>query len=216
MFARDGLTARCKEALLSSGRRSLRLSLFKFNVQYGRPTPQWRLFHWRAIDWRPNDLAPCQVAIDCCLIINSSNPFSWIDVRDLSTDLAVSKRGIFAQGRLYLCAVCKCLAGVAGVTFSDSAPVPKFLNPGGRKFFKFKNPTPVQTPASIDPNEIQQCFETRNAIYNDHANTCCCRKWKVTPGSGPVFRKCSTPAPVSAKFLTYYCVSVILLLWVKE
>jgi len=41
-------------------------------------------------------------------------------------------------------------AEVAGVIFSDSdtAPVPKFLNLGPvqiRQFFKFKNPTPVQT-----------------------------------------------------------------------
>jgi len=41
---------------------------------------------------------------------------------------------------------------VAGVTFSDSgsAPVPKFLNPCP-EIFKFENPTPVQTPATIDP-----------------------------------------------------------------
>jgi len=46
-------------------------------------------------------------------------------------------------------------AEVAGVTFSDSnsAPVPKFLNtdPDPEIFLKFENPTPVQTPATVDP-----------------------------------------------------------------
>jgi len=34
--------------------------------------------------------------------------------------------------------------------FSDSTPVPKFLNLG-LEIFKFENPTLVQTPATIDP-----------------------------------------------------------------
>jgi len=38
-----------------------------------------------------------------------------------------------------------------------------------QKFFKFENPTPVQTPATIDATEIQQCFSLRNDIYKDHA-----------------------------------------------
>ena len=62
-------------------------------------------------------------------------------------------------------------AKVAGVTFtdSDSAPVPKFLI---RKFFKFENPTPVQTPATIiDPTVIYPCFYLRN----DHTDSCYCR-----------------------------------------
>jgi len=32
-----------------------------------------------------------------------------------------------------------------------------------RKIFKFLNPTPVQTPSTIDAIEIQQCFYLRNA-----------------------------------------------------
>jgi len=42
-------------------------------------------------------------------------------------------------------------AEVAGVTFSDSVPVPQFMNPCPppvRQFFKFENATPVQTPAT--------------------------------------------------------------------
>jgi len=52
------------------------------------------------------------------------------------------------------------IADAAGVYFSDSgsAPVPKFLNPVRirvRLFFKFENPTPVQTPVTIiDPTVI--------------------------------------------------------------
>jgi len=56
---------------------------------------------------------------------------------------------------------------VAGITFSDSdsAPVPKFLNPVWnqvRQFFKFENPTPVQTPDTIiNPTVIYPCFYLR-------------------------------------------------------
>jgi len=49
------------------------------------------------------------------------------------------------------------LPEVAVVIFSDpgSTPVPKFLNSDpGPTFFKFGNPTPVQTPATIDASEI--------------------------------------------------------------
>jgi len=67
---------------------------------------------------------------------------------------------------------------VAGVTFSDSdsTPVSKFLNPGPDPcpaiFFKFENPTPVQTPATvIDPSVIYPCFYLRN----DHTDSCYCR-----------------------------------------
>ena len=46
---------------------------------------------------------------------------------------------------------------MAGITFSDSAPVPKFLNPDlGSKFKKSENPTPVQSPATIHATAIQQ------------------------------------------------------------
>jgi len=49
-----------------------------------------------------------------------------------------------------------------------------------RKFFKFENPTPVQTPATIiNPTEIHICFYLRN----DHTDSCYCRNWKVTPAA---------------------------------
>jgi len=66
---------------------------------------------------------------------------------------------------------------VAGVTFSDSnsAPVLKFfkirIRVQARNVFKYSNPTPVQTPASIiDPTVIYPCFHLRNY----HADSCCC------------------------------------------
>ena len=80
---------------------------------------------------------------------------------------------------------------LAGVTFadSDSAPVPKFWI-RDRLFFKFENPTPVQTPATIiDPTEINPCFYLRN----NHTGSCFCPKGVVT--MGPVFHKCLTPGP---------------------
>ena len=55
------------------------------------------------------------------------------------------------------------------------------------QFFKFENPTPVQTPATIiNPTLIYPCF----CLRNDHTDSCCCWNWKVTPG------------PVLPKFLT--------------
>jgi len=61
-----------------------------------------------------------------------------------------------------------------------------------RQFFKFENPTPVQTPATmIDPTEIYPCFYLRN----DHTECCYCRNPKVTPDSGPFFPKFLTPGP---------------------
>jgi len=86
------------------------------------------------------------------------------------------------------------MAEAVGVTFSDSAPVPKFWNPGPIILKKFENPTPVQTPATaINATEIQQFLLYRNDMYKDHADSCCCRKSKVTPG--PVFEKFLTPVP---------------------
>ena len=59
-----------------------------------------------------------------------------------------------------------------------------------RLFFKFENPTPVQTPATIiDPTEINPCFYLRN----NHTGSCFCPKGKVT--LGPVFHKFFTPGP---------------------
>jgi len=83
---------------------------------------------------------------------------------------------------------------VAGVSFSDSdfVPVPKFLNPGPAIFFKFENPTLVQTQATtIDPTVIYPYFYLRN----DRRDSCNCRNGKVTPDAGPVFHIFLTPAP---------------------
>jgi len=64
------------------------------------------------------------------------------------------------------------LSEAAGVTFSDS-PLLLFQNflIRVRKFFKFENPTPVKTPATIiDPTVIYTCFYLRN----DHTDYCYC------------------------------------------
>jgi len=65
---------------------------------------------------------------------------------------------------------------VAGVTFSDSDSAFKTFEfgygSGSGNFFKFENPTPVQTPAIIiDPTVIYPCFYLRN----DHTDCCYCR-----------------------------------------
>jgi len=60
------------------------------------------------------------------------------------------------------------------------------------QFFKFENPPPVQTPATIiDPTVIYPCFYLRN----DHTDSCNCRNWKVTPVPAPVLTKFLTPGP---------------------
>jgi len=60
------------------------------------------------------------------------------------------------------------------------------------KFFKFENPTPVQTPNTIiDQTVIYQCFHLRN----DHTNSCYCRHWKVTPDPVPAFHRFLTLDP---------------------
>jgi len=65
-----------------------------------------------------------------------------------------------------------------------------------RQFFKFENPTPVQTPATIiHPAVIHPYF----CLRNDHTDSCCCRHWKVTPAPGPVFPKFLTPGPIRKK-----------------
>jgi len=53
--------------------------------------------------------------------------------------------------------------------------------------FKFENQTHVQTPATIDPTEIYQCF----CLRNDNADSCCCLNWKVAQVlvSGPESNK---------------------------
>ena len=54
---------------------------------------------------------------------------------------------------------------MAGVAFSDSAPFPNILNPClVSKFLKYENPTPVQSPATIDATAIQQCLFCTEAM----------------------------------------------------
>ena len=61
-----------------------------------------------------------------------------------------------------------------------------------RQIFKFENPTPVQTPATIiDPTVTYPSFYLRN----DHTDSCYCRNWNMTPVPGPVFPKFLTPHP---------------------
>jgi len=71
----------------------------------------------------------------------------------------------------------------------------KSFNPGPvrvRQYFKFENPTPVQTPATIiNQTLIYPCFYLRN----NHTDSCHYRNWKVTPDPGPVFPKFLTPGP---------------------
>jgi len=79
---------------------------------------------------------------------------------------------------------------VAGVTFSDSdsALVPKFLNPNpGPEFFKFENPTPVQTPATIDPTRHLLMLLWPSRLP----------KLKSDFGSGSGFHNFLTPEPGS-------------------
>ena len=61
-----------------------------------------------------------------------------------------------------------------------------------RLFFKFENPTHVETPATIiDPTVIYPCFNLRN----NRTDSCYCRNGKMTPDSGLVFHKVLTPDP---------------------
>ena len=72
----------------------------------------------------------------------------------------------------------------AWVTFSDSdsAPVPKFLKPypaPGLIYFKFKNPTPVQTPVSSGTSELLSlvsCFasHSKGIKFGDYFFDVCC------------------------------------------
>ena len=66
------------------------------------------------------------------------------------------------------------------IPFSDnnSLPVPKI--------FKFENPIPVETSATIDATESQQCFYLK-AIHENHGLLLL--KMKSDSGSGSVFSK---------------------------
>jgi len=63
-----------------------------------------------------------------------------------------------------------------------------------RNIFKFENPTPVQTSATIDATDIKQCLYLINYIYKDHADSCCCRKSGSGTGSTKL-QKFMTAAP---------------------
>jgi len=85
-----------------------------------------------------------------------------------------------------------------------------------RLFFKFENPTPVQTPAAIiNPTIIYPRFYLRN----DRTDSCYCRNGKVTPGlffpkfltpdPGPIEKRRILPESTSAIRLRYY-------LWLEQ
>jgi len=88
---------------------------------------------------------------------------------------------------------------VARVTFSDSNSAPVVFQNFWirvRQFFKFENPTPVQTPATIiDPTVFYPYFY----YINDQKDSCYCRHWKVTLDPGPVFPKFSLRIRVRKK-----------------
>ena len=82
------------------------------------------------------------------------------------------------------------LPEVAGVIFSGSAPVPKFLKPDpGPESLKIGESDSCSNSATIDPTRICPCFYLRK----DHADSYYCRNWKVTPA--PDFHKFSTSDP---------------------
>jgi len=99
-------------------------------------------------------------------ILRNWTGLSWFGLRNLT----VRPSQVLTLIRSRLCHWS--IPEVAGVTFSDSdsASIPKFLNP-----------TPVQNPATIiDQTVLYPCFYLRN----DRKDSCCCRNWKVTPGVG--------------------------------
>ena len=79
-------------------------------------------------------------------------------------------------------------ADVAWITFSDSdsAPVPKFWNRTWvRNCLKFKNLTLVQSPATIDATEIEQClFRTEAKTFVKSMQTLVTVKNKTDSSSG--------------------------------
>jgi len=82
------------------------------------------------------------------------------------------------------------LPEVAGVIFSGSAPVPKFLKPDpGPESLKIGESDSCSNSATIDPTRICPCFYLRK----DHADSYYCRNGKVTPA--PDFHKFSTSDP---------------------
>ena len=60
------------------------------------------------------------------------------------------------------------------------------------RLFKFENPTPVQTPATIIHPIV---IYPRLSLRNDGTDSCYCRNGKVTTDPGPVFHKFLTPDP---------------------
>jgi len=111
---------------------------------------------------------------------DSDHPLSWGRLRH-------TKR---KQDKLYAL-IKRSAAEVAGVTFSDSPPVPKLWNPG---------------PAIFQIWESDSCSDSG---YNHQSNLNLpmfllnkwphrlryCRNWKVIPDPGPFFPKFLTPDP---------------------
>jgi len=64
-----------------------------------------------------------------------------------------------------------------------------FTNLGIQLLFKLRQP--------YDATEIQQYPRLSNDIYRDYADSCYCRKSKLTPG--PVFHKFFIPVPATKK-----------------
>jgi len=96
-----------------------------------------------------------------------------------------------------------------GVTFSDSdsAPVPKFLNPGPVIIQIWESDSCSDSATIIDPTVIYPCFYLRNC----NADSCYYRNGKVTPDPGPVFHKFMTPDPVSSEISDLRKISDLLL-----
>jgi len=76
---------------------------------------------------------------------------------------------------------------VAGVTFSnsDSAPVPKFLNPGPAIIQIWESDSSSDSGCNHRSNRSLPIFCWRN----DHTDSCYYRNGKVTPDPGQVFHK---------------------------
>ena len=90
-------------------------------------------------------------------------------------------------------------AEVAGVTFSDSdsAPAPLSLNPVRVRKILYLNWESDSCPDSryYRCNGNSAMFLLKKLHLEDHAHSCYCRKWQVTPDSGRVFHKFLTLAP---------------------
>ena len=83
--------------------------------------------------------------------------------------------------------------GRSNVLDSDSAPVLNFFYSGSRSGY-FSNLRIRRLFRHWMPS-IQLAIFPYFYLRNDQEDSCYCRKWKVTPDPGPVFRKFLTPGP---------------------